>query len=719
MNETHLSMIARELGEPVSAVRRTAELLADQATVPFIARYRKEATGGMDEVRIRRLEERLRRLAELEKRRTSILRTIEEQGALTEELKRRIEATYDARELEDLYLPYRPRRRTRAQRAREAGLEPLAELLLRQGREDPQRAAGRFLSEAAGDEAAALQGARDILAERMHEDAELRRELRRLYSREAEITARLVKGQEEAGEAYRDYHHWREPMKRIAAHRWMALRRGGREGVLQISLGPGRERALELIGRRYLRGAGECSRQVEQAGTEAWSRLIAPSLEKEFLDRLSEEAEKESIDVFTTNLRQLLLAPPLGRARIMALDPGYRTGCKVVCLDEQGELLEHTAVYPHPPRRQVEQTSETLRELARRHRIDAVAVGDGTAGRETERLLRSIDFSHNIAIFSVSEDGASVYSASDIARWEFPDHDVTVRGAVSIGRRLLDPLAELVKIDPKAIGVGQYQHDVDQKRLRKALEAEVESCVNLVGVDVNTAGVPLLRYVAGLGSKTAEALVARRSEQGPYHSRRELLKVPGLGPKGFEQSAGFLRIPGGDNPLDDSAVHPEAYPLVERIAADLNCGVRDLIRDEGLRKSVVAERYADEHFGLPTIRDILSELAKPGRDPRPRRQEFSFAEGVESIDDLQPGMELPGLVTNLTRFGAFVDIGVKQDGLVHISEMAERYVRDPAEVVHLRQAVRVRVVEVDRSRGRISLSLKPAERDAPGTEGSE
>ena len=707
MNETHLRIIAKELNVPLEAVRRTAELLAEQASVPFIARYRKEVTGAMDEVQIRSLAERLNRLTELEKRRTTVLRTIDEQGMLTDELRRRIAETFDPRELEDLYLPYRPKRRTRAQKAREAGLEPLAELLL-SGSCKPSAAAGRYVGKDVTDTKAALQGARDILAERFHEDPQQRTEMRRLFSREAQVAAEVIKGREEVGAAYRDYFHWREPWKRIAAHRFMALRRASREGVLRLSLRPERDRALVLLSRRYVEGDDPCSRQVRRATEEAWSRLIGPSLESEFLAELEKRAEEDSIAVFADNVRQLLLAPPLGRARVMAIDPGYRTGCKVVCLDEQGDLLETTTIYPHPPWGQWDVAVRTLRELGERHSIEAAAVGDGTAGRETERLLREIDFSAPVAVFSVSEDGASVYSASEIGRREFPEYDVTVRGAVSIGRRLLDPLAELVKLDPKSIGVGQYQHDVDQKSLRRALEAQVESCVNMVGVDVNTAGVPLLRYVAGLGPKTAAALVAQRGEQGAYRSRNELLSVPGLGSKAFEQCAGFLRIPGASYPLDDSAVHPEAYPLAERMAADLECSVADLIRDPQLHGRVQPERYVDETFGLPTVTDIIAELAKPGRDPRPRRQEFSFAEGVEGLDDLAEGMVLPGIVTNITRFGAFVDVGLKQDGLVHISEMAERYVKDPTEVVSLRQPVRVSVLAVDQKRGRIALSLKRA-----------
>jgi uncharacterized protein len=711
MRESHLKRIAEALELPPGGIRRTAELLEEQATIPFIARYRKEATGGLDEVQIRSIAERLERLEELEKRRATVLRTIEEQGALTEELRRRIEAIFDPKELEDIYLPYKPKRRTRAEKAREAGLEPLAEVLFAQGNDDPVKTAEGYVGESVPDENAALQGARDILAERFHEDPELRTEMRRLFSREAEVSAEVVQGMEEEGADYRDYFHWSEPIKRIPAHRFMALRRGEREGVLRLSLRPERERALELLRRRYVRNGGASAQQVRRAVEEAWSRLIGPSLETEFLSDTGKAAEEESIAVFASNVRQLLLAPPLGSARVIAVDPGYRTGCKVVCLDEQGALLETATVFPHPPHNRRADAERILRELAARHRPSAAAVGDGTAGRETERLFREIEFDPPVAVFPVSEDGASVYSASEIGRKEFPEQDVTVRGAVSIGRRLIDPLAELVKIEPASIGVGQYQHDVDQKRLRKALEEQVESCVNLVGVDVNTAGAPLLRYVAGLGPKTAEALVACRSERGPFRSRSELLRVPGLGPKAYEQCAGFLRIPGADNPLDDSAVHPEAYHLVERMAEELGCRVTDLIENGELLSSMNPERYTDEEFGRATVEDILSELAKPGRDPRPRRQEFSFAEDITSIEDLEEGMVLPGLVTNITRFGAFVDVGVKQDGLVHISEMAERYVCDPSEVVALREQVRVMVIAVDRERGRISLSLKQAGRE--------
>jgi uncharacterized protein len=711
---THMKLIAEELSLSPAPVRRTAELLDAQATVPFIARYRKEATGGMDEVQIRSVARRLEQLQALEQRRRTVLRTIEEQGALTDALRSRIEGCSDIRELEDIYLPYRPRRRTRAQKARERGLEPLAELLYSQSEGEPQAAAHRYLCEEVPDAESALQGARDILAERFHEDPAQRAAMRRLFSREAVLSAELVKGKEEAGRAYRDYFHWQEPARRVASHRFMALRRGEREGVLRLTLRPERDRALELLERRYVRGRGACSEEVRRAAVEAWSRLIAPSLESELLGEIGERAEKESIAVFARNVRQLLLAPPLGRARVMALDPGYRTGCKVVCLDEQGTLLENATVYPHPPVEKREETERVLKELAERHGIEAVAVGNGTAGRETEQLLREIDFSQPAAVYMVSEEGASVYSAGEIARRELPEQDVTVRGAVSIGRRLLDPLAELVKIDPKSIGVGQYQHDVNQTRLRRALEEEVESCVNLVGVELNTAGEPLLRYVAGLGPRTAKAIVDRRSEHGPYRNRRELLEVPGLGPRAYEQCAGFLRIRGAENLLDNSAVHPEAYSLVERMAEDLGCSVADLISDADLRSRLDPRHYTDGEFGLPTVRDILEELAKPGRDPRPRRQEFSFAQGVESIADLRPGMVLPGLITNITRFGAFVDIGVKQDGLVHISEMAEGFVRDPAEVVALRQAVQVRVIEIDRQRERIALSLREVTEETRG-----
>jgi protein Tex len=709
----HIELVAGELNIRPAQVQRTAGLLSEQATVPFISRYRKEATGGLDEVAINNIKERLERLETLEKRRATILDTIAEQGHLTDELAARIRATFDPRELEDIYLPYKPKRRTRGTIARENGLEALAEKLIAQTDADPHTLAREFIGEKVNSADMALEGARDIIAERVNEDADGRAELRLLFAKEAVVSAKQATGKAAREKAaadpqqaakYRDYHQWSEPLKRCPAHRFLALQRGAREGFLSLSVAPDEERAIRILHRRWVARNNPCGRQVAAAAEDAYRRLLAPSLENEFLAQTKAAADRESIAVFAENLRQLLLAPPLGPRRVLAVDPGFRTGCKLVCLDEQGALLTHGVMYPHPPQNKTAAATEQLQQLIREYRIEAVAIGNGTAGRETEALVRSLDFAP--AVFMVNEDGASVYSASPLARREFPDHDVTVRGAVSIGRRLMDPLSELVKIDPKSIGVGQYQHDVDQKLLKAGLDTVVESCVNMVGVNLNTAGAPLLQYVSGLGPKLAAAVVEHRAAQGPFAARSALKKVPGLGPKAFQQSAGFLRIPGARNPLDTSAVHPESYGIVQQMAADQGCSMAALMDDPERRQAISLEDYRSEEVGLPTLKDIMAELEKPGRDPRATIEEFSFDANVHTIGDLQPGMVLPGIVTNITRFGAFVDVGVKQDGLVHISEMADRFVRDPGEVVKLQQPVQVRVIEVDTERKRIALSLK-------------
>ena len=721
---SHIKRVADQLELKQGQVQRTGQLLAEEASVPFISRYRKEATGGLDEVLVKTIKTSLERLETLEKRRTTILETIAGQEKLTDELAARIRSVFDPKELEDIYLPYKPKRRSRGTIARGLGLEALADELLSQNDADPHHLAEKFLHDKVESTDAALQGARDILAERMNEDAELRAEMRRLYAKEAVISAKQAKGkaakekteaQPQQAAKYRDYHQWSEKLKGCPAHRFLAMQRGAGEGFLSLSVAPQEEeRALHILRRRYIRRDNACGRQVAEAAEDAYKRLLAPSLENEFLAEAKEKADRESIAVFAENLRQLLLAPPLGPKRVLAIDPGFRSGCKLVCLDEQGELLSHEVMYPHPPQNRRAEAAEQVIRLVREYRIEALAIGNGTAGRETEELVRSLDFgaawpskaAGTIALFMVPEDGASVYSASELARKEFPQYDVTVRGAVSIGRRLTDPLSELVKIDPKSVGVGQYQHDVDQKLLKAELDSVVESCVNLVGVNLNTAGAPLLQYVSGLGPKLAAAVVAHRSEKGSFSSRSELKKLAGLGPKAFQQAAGFLRIPDAANPLDASAVHPESYGIVEQMAADQGCGIPELMKDAGRRKAIRLEAYVNETVGLPTLEDILSELEKPGRDPRDTIEEFSFEANVHRIEDLQTGMVLPGIVTNITRFGAFVDVGIKQDGLVHVSEMAERFVRDPAEVVKLRQQVRVRVLEVDAERNRISLSLK-------------
>lgn len=702
-------MIADALKLPVHRVENTLKLLQGGATIPFISRYRKEATGGLDEVQISEISSRYEKLLELSKRKETIQSTIESLGKLTDDLRRRIDGCWDATELEDIYLPYKPKRKTRAEAARQKGLEPLAAWLMLQRGNALDAYVKNFVKGEVKNEEDALKGARDIIAEQVNEDEQARNQIRHQFSRQAVISAKVVKGKEtdEAAAKYRDYFDFSEPLKRCSSHRLLAIRRGEAEGILKVSITPSDEtECTDRLERRFVRGNNECSRQVCEAVNDAYKRLLKPAIETEFAALSKEKADDEAIRVFAGNLRQLLLAPPLGQKRVLGIDPGFRTGCKVVCLDAQGTLLHNEAIYPHPPKSEYQLAGRKLVKLVEQYRIEAIAIGNGTASRETEQFVTSQRFDREIQIFVVSEDGASIYSASKTARDEFPDYDVTVRGAVSIGRRLMDPLAELVKIDAKSIGVGQYQHDVDQTKLKEALDQTVESCVNLVGVNVNTASSHLLTYVSGLGPVLAKNIVDYRTANGPFRSRRELLKVPRMGAKAFEQCAGFLRIPHAENPLDNSAVHPESYPIVERMAADLHCSVSDLIANRELRSPISPEKYVTDTVGLPTLTDILQELEKPGRDPRQKIQVFEFDKNVRTIDDVQEGMELPGIVTNITNFGCFVDLGIKEKGLIHVSQLADRFVSDPTTVVSIHQHVRVRVIGVDRERKRIALTMK-------------
>lgn len=699
-------LIAQRLNLREKQVEQTVRLLEEGATIPFIARYRKEATGALDEVQVAAIADENNRLQELQHRKTYILETIEAQEKLTPELRARIEGSWDATEIEDIYLPFKPKRRTRAQMAREKGLEPLAQALLLNPTNDPLRTAQKYLSDEVNTVEEALQGARDIIAEQISEDERTRNTMRNIFSREATITSRLVKGNEEEAAKYRDYFEWSEPLKRCTSHRLLAMRRGEAEGLLRVSIAPADDdTACERVARPYVRRGSAAAEQVEMAAVDAYKRLLKPSIETEFAATSKAQADEEAIRVFATNLKQLLLAAPLGQKRIMGIDPGFRTGCKVVCLDAQGMLLHNETIYPHPPKNENARASAALRSLVEQYGVEAIAIGNGTAGRETEELVRGLGLD-SIEIFLVSEDGASVYSASKLARDEFPDYDVTVRGAVSIGRRLADPLAELVKIDPKAIGVGQYQHDVDQAALKHSLDQTVESCVNSVGVNLNTASQHLLTYVSGLGSALAKNIVDYRTENGPFRSRKALLKVPRLGAKAYEQCAGFLRISDGENPLDNTAVHPERYALVQQMAKDAGLDIPQLIANGEARHKISLQRYCTDEVGLPTLNDIMAELDKPGRDPRGKAEVFSFDEHIHSIDDLEIGMILPGVVTNITNFGAFVDLGIKTKGLVHVSQLADRFVKDPADVVGIQQHVMVRVLEIDECRGRVALSMK-------------
>lgn len=707
--EQFSQMIATALKLPVHRVENTLKLLQGGATIPFISRYRKEATGGLDEVQIGDIHTRYEKLCELAKRKETVLSTIEEQGKLTDTLRERISNCWDATELEDIYLPFKPKRKTRAEAARQKGLEALAMLLLMQRENNLSARVRQFVKGDVKDEEDALKGARDIIAEQVNEDERARNLIRNQFSRQAMITSKVVKGKEkeEAALKYRDYFDFSEPLKKCTSHRLLAIRRGEAEGILKVSITPDDESACtERLERQYVHGNGECSAQVAEAVNDAYKRLLKPAIETEFSALSKEKADEEAIRVFAENLRQLLLAPPLGQKRTMGIDPGYRTGCKVVCLDAQGTLLHNEAIYPHPPKSETALAGRKLVKLVEQYKIEAIAIGNGTASRETERFVTSQRYDREVQVFVVSEDGASIYSASKIARDEFPEYDVTVRGAVSIGRRLMDPLAELVKIDAKSIGVGQYQHDVDQSKLKASLDQTVESCVNLVGVNVNTASKHLLTYVSGLGPTLAQNIVDYRTENGAFHSRKELLKVPRMGAKAFEQCAGFLRIPQADNPLDNSAVHPESYAIVEKIAKDLKCSVADLIKNKELRSQIDIKNYVTDAVGLPTLTDILQELDKPGRDPRQKIQVFKFDKNVQTIDDLREGMELPGIINNITNFGCFVDIGIKENGLVHISQLADKFVSDPTTVVSMHQHVRVRVLSIDHERKRIQLTMK-------------
>ena len=709
-------LIASELHLSEHAVENTLKLLDEGCTIPFISRYRKERTGGLDEVEITGISERLTRLQEIAKRKETIVSTITEQGNMTPELQKRIDECWESTVLEDIYLPYKPKRRTRAQVARELGLEPLAHLLLLQREQDPKRAAQRFVTGDVSDVVTALKGAQDIIAEQVSEEERSRNQVRAAFRREAFIVSKVVKGKKDADEAakYSDYFDWEEPLKRCSSHRLLAMRRGENEGFLRVSITIDDDEAVSRLQRNYVRGQGACQRLVAEAVEDGYKRLLCPSIETEFSNLSKEKADEEAIKVFTENLRQLLLGAPLGQKRVMGIDPGFRTGCKVVCLDAQGNLIHHEAIFPHPPVNHRMQATVHVQQMIHDYQIEAIAIGNGTASRETkefvEDCIKSIPSPKGegtvVRLFVVSEDGASVYSASKTAREEFPDEDVTVRGAVSIGRRLMDPLAELVKIDPKSIGVGQYQHDVDQTKLKHSLDQTVESCVNLVGVNLNTASQHLLMYVSGLGPTLAKNIVDYRKENGAFTSRAQLKKVPRLGPAAYQQCAGFLRIPDAKNPLDNSAVHPESYHIVEQMAKDCQCTVSDLINNHEKRTQIDIRNYVTDTIGLPTLTDIMKELEKPGRDPREQIEEFEFDASVQTMEDLHEGMELPGIVTNITNFGAFVDIGVHQDGLVHISQLADKYVSDPTQVVKLHQHVRVRVLDVDLRRHRISLSMR-------------
>ena len=703
-------LISSELHLQEHAVENTLKLLDEGCTIPFISRYRKERTGGLDEVQITSISNRLSQLQEIAKRKETIVKTITEQQKMTPDLQKRIDTCWDSTVLEDIYLPYKPKRRTRAQVAREQGLEPLATILLMQREPDPKRAAQRFV--VAGGSPAnvedALKGAQDIIAEQVSEDERSRNLVRSVFRREAFIESKVVKAKKDSDEAqkYSDYFDWEEPLKRCSSHRLLAMRRGENEGILRISLTIDDEEAVQRLQRNYVHGNGPCQRLVAEAVEDGYKRLLLPSIETEFARISKERADEEAIKVFSENLRQLLLSAPLGQKRVMGIDPGFRTGCKVVCLDAQGNLLHHEAIFPHPPINHRMQATIHLQEMLKKYQVEAIAIGNGTASRETKEFVAEVLTESAPAVYVVSEDGASVYSASKVARDEFPDEDVTVRGAVSIGRRLMDPLAELVKIDPKSIGVGQYQHDVDQTQLKQSLDQTVESCVNMVGVNLNTASQHLLTYVSGLGPTLAQNIVDYRKENGAFTSRTQLKKVPRLGPSAYQQCAGFLRIPAAKNPLDNSAVHPESYAVVEQMAKDCHCTVSDLINKKELREQIDIHRYVTAEVGLPTLTDIMKELEKPGRDPREQIEEFEFDSSVQTVEDLHEGMELPGIVTNITNFGAFVDVGVHQDGLVHVSQLADRYVSDPTQVVHLHQHVRVRVIGVDLRRNRISLSMK-------------
>lgn len=705
MTTPFYSMIATALGIAEKQVSRTLTLLDEGATIPFISRYRKEVTGGLDEVQIEAIKSQNEKLNDIAKRKETICKTIEEQGKLTPELQRRIAETWDSTALEDIYLPYKPKRKTRAEAARQRGLEPLATLLMLQREPHPERNATAYVKGEVKNVEEALKGARDIIAEQVSEDERARNNVRRVFERQGTLTSKVVKGKEEEASKYRDYFDCSEPLKRCSSHRLLAIRRGEAEGMLKVSITPNDDECLERLERQFVRSNNACGRQVNEAVQDAYKRLLKPGIETEFATLSKERADEEAIRVFAANLRQLLLASPLGQKRVMGIDPGFRTGCKVVCLDAQGNLLHNENIYPHPPVSKPKEAISKLQKMIESYKIEAIAVGNGTASRETESFLQQMTFNREVKIFVVSEQGASIYSASKIAREEFPEYDVTVRGAVSIARRLMDPLAELVKIEPKSIGVGQYQHDVDQSKLKTSLDQTVENCVNLVGVNLNTASSHLLTYISGLGPQLAQNIVNYRAEHGAFTSRKELIKVPRMGAKAFEQCAGFLRIPGAKNPLDNTAVHPESYHIVEQMAKDLGSSVESLIADKELRQKIDLKRYLSDNVGMPTLKDIMQELEKPGRDPRGPIKVFEFDKNVRTLDDLHEGMELPGIVGNITNFGAFVDIGIKESGLIHLSQMADHYVSNPNEVVSIHQHVRVRVLSIDRERKRIGLKL--------------
>jgi len=708
MDRKHLDKIASEINLNTKQIRATVELLDNDATVPFIARYRKEATGSLDEVAITSIRDRIEQLRELDKRREAIRKSLVERDLLNDELEKKLDSAGSMAELEDIYLPFKPKRRTRATIAREKGLEPLAEIILAQEDIDIAEESSKFIDDEkeVHNTEEALAGARDIIAEWINEDAGIRAKLRELFLRQGMLRAKVISGREKDGAKYSDYFEWEEPIAEAPSHRILAIRRGENEGILSFSILPPEETALGIIDRVFLISKNEAGEQVRLAIRDGYKRLLAPSLDTEIRNESRKRADEEAIRVFAANLRELLMSPPLGQKNVMAIDPGFRTGCKLVCLDRQGKLLHHDTIYPHSGSKQKENARVEVKALVNKYKINIVVVGNGTAGRETVAFLKESDLSESVQIEMVNESGASIYSASEAAREEFPDKDVTVRGAVSIGRRLMDPLAELVKIDPKSIGVGQYQHDVDQNALKQGLDDVVVSCVNAVGVEVNTASKQLLTYVSGLGPQLAKNIVEYRNENGPFISRKALAKVPRLGPKAFEQSAGFLRISEAKNPLDRSAVHPESYHIVERMARDLSCTIQDLMTDERRRREIRIDKYVSDNVGLPTLKDIVAELAKPGRDPRSEFEHFSYDESVNSIEDLTVGMTLPGIVTNVAAFGAFVDIGVHQDGLVHISELADKFIKDPSDIVKVHQKVKVTVIGIDVDRKRISLSMR-------------
>lgn len=708
MQELFDVLISKELGIAQKQIANTLTLLNEGATVPFISRYRKEVTGGLDEVQIGSIQEKYAKLNEIAKRKETILSTIEEQGKLTDELKTRIADTWDATLLEDIYLPFKPKRKTRAEVARQKGLEPLATLIMLQRENNLDLKAEAFINDEVKNADDALKGARDIIAEQINENERARGLIRNQFTRQAVVSAKVAKGKEELEEAtkYKDYFDFSEPLRRITSHRILAIRRAENEGILKVSISPDSDEAIEKLQRTFVRSNNACGKQMEEAIDDSYKRLLKPSIETEFAGLSKEKADDEAIKVFVGNLRQLLLAPPLGQKRVLAIDPGFRTGCKVVCLDEQGTLLHNENIYPHPPVSKMSEASSRVRKMVEAYNIQAIAIGNGTAGRETEAFITNQQFDRAVQVFVVSEQGASIYSASKIAREEFPDYDVTVRGAVSIGRRLMDPLAELVKIDPKSIGVGQYQHDVDQTKLKKALDQTVENCVNMVGVNVNTASSYLLTYISGLGPQLAQNVIKYRTENGAFKSRKELMKVPRMGAKAFEQCAGFLRISNAKNPLDGTAVHPESYHIVEQMAKDLGCKVEELIAEKDLRAKIKIENYVTGTVGMPTLKDIMEELNKPGLDPRQQIKVFEFDKNIRTINDLREGMELPGIVGNITNFGAFVDIGIKENGLVHLSQMADRFISDPGEVVSIHQHVMVKVLSIDMARKRIQLTMK-------------